>query len=155
MFVNQNRGCEHSLNALVYEKANQKFINIELENVNPSLFININVEKMRRAITNILVNAIKFSHKNTVINVFCTHTTDEISIHIKDHGIGIPDRIKDSIFVSDPVIRRTGTDGEASFGLGLGIVKQIVEEHNGQISFISSNQGTQFTIVLPLYKQNT
>ncbi len=139
--------------SLTMFKANQKFINIELENVNQSLFIYINVEKMRRAITNILVNAIKFSHKNTVINVFCTNTEDEINIHIKDHGIGIPDRIKDSIFVADPVIRRTGTDGEASFGLGLGIVKQIVEEHKGKISFTSSNSGTQFTIALPLHKQ--
>ncbi len=140
--------------SLTMFKANQKFINIELEPVNPSLKIYINVEKMRRAITNILVNAIKFSYQNTIINVFCTHTTDELSIHIKDHGIGIPDRIKDSIFVSDPIIRRAGTDGEASYGLGLAIVKQIIEEHNGTISFISSNQGTQFTIVLPLHKQN-
>jgi signal transduction histidine kinase len=141
--------------SLTMFKANQKLINIELDPINPSLKIYINVEKMRRAITNILVNAIKFSHKNTIINVFCTNTEDDLSIHIKDHGIGIPDRIKDYIFISDPIIRRAGTDGEASYGLGLAIVKQIVEENNGKISFASSNQGTQFTITLPLYKQNS
>jgi two-component system sensor histidine kinase VicK len=136
-------------------RATKKHIQIVLEKVNPALYINCNAEKIRRAISNILVNAIKFSHHNANINIYTSHTEDLISIHIQDFGIGIPDRIKDSIFDSDPIIRRTGTDGEASFGLGLAIVKQIAEEHNGKVSFISNMRGTTFSLDLPLHKINS
>lgn len=133
-------------------KANQKQIEIQYEQINPNVFINVNIEKIRRAFSNIIVNAIKFSHHHTKINIYSDLKENEITIHIKDNGIGIPDRIKDSIFISDPIIRRLGTDGEASFGLGLAIVKQIIEEHKGKISFNSNIRGTTFSITLPLHK---
>ncbi len=141
--------------SLNYYKAVLKNIDLQLGNVDYTLNVNIQVEKIRRALSNVIVNAIKFSHHHTKIQVYTTNTLDHIHIHIKDQGIGIPDRIKNSIFVSDPIIRRLGTDGEASFGLGLSIVKQTIEEHSGKISFQSNTMGTEFTITLPLYKQNS
>ncbi len=139
--------------SLNYYKASQKHISIELGEIDPRLFVTIHIEKIRRAISNVIINAIKFSHHNTKIRIYTTNTLENINIHIKDQGIGIPDRIRNAVFISDPIIRRLGTDGEASFGLGLSIVKQIVEEHNGKISFQSNNLGTEFTITLPLSKQ--
>lgn len=141
--------------SLNYYKASQKHITIELGNIDPQLLITIQIEKIRRAISNVIINAIKFSHHNTKISIYTTNTLENVNIHIKDQGIGIPDRIKNAVLISDPIIRRLGTDGEASFGLGLSIVKQIVEEHNGKISFQSNNFGTEFIISLPLNKQNT
>lgn len=139
--------------SLNYYKASQKHITIVLGEIDPRLFVTIHIEKIRRAISNVIINAIKFSHHNTKISIYSTNTLETINIHIKDQGIGIPDRIKNAVFISDPIIRRLGTDGEASFGLGLSIVKQILEEHNGKISFQSSNNGTEFIISLPLSKQ--
>lgn len=133
-------------------KANQKHIEIQYDQINPNIYININIEKIRRAFSNIIVNAIKFSHHHTKISIYSDVKENEITVHIKDNGIGIPDRIKDSIFISDPIIRRLGTDGEASFGLGLAIVKQIIEEHKGKIAFNSNIRGTTFSITLPLHK---
>lgn len=141
--------------SLNYYKASQKHINIELGDIDPRLTITIQLDKIRRAISNVIINAIKFSHHHTKIKIYTTNTLENINIHIKDQGIGIPDRIKSAIFVSDPIIRRLGTDGEASFGLGLSIVKQIIEEHGGKISFQSDSNGTEFTITLPLSKQNS
>lgn len=134
-------------------KASQKQISIELKDIDPRIEVKIQVEKIRRALSNVIVNAIKFSKHNTCIKIFTTNTLETINIHIKDQGIGIPDRIKGAIFVSDPIIRRLGTDGEASFGLGLSIVKQTIEDHKGKISFQSDNMGTEFIISLPIEKQ--
>lgn len=139
--------------SLNYYKASQKHITIELGNIDPQLLITIQIEKIRRAISNVIINAIKFSHHNTKISIYTTNTLENVNIHIKDQGIGIPDRIKNAVLISDPIIRRLGTDGEASFGLGLSIVKQIIEEHNGKISFQSNNFGTEFILTLPLSKQ--
>ncbi len=133
-------------------RASQKHIELILDTINPNLMININTDKIRRAFSNIIVNAIKFSHHYKTIHIYTSNTEDQITFHIKDNGIGIPDRIKDNIFISDPNTRRLGTDGEASFGLGLSIVKQIIEEHQGKISFTSNISGTTFSLTLPLYK---
>lgn len=132
-------------------KASQKHIDLKLDTINPNLYIKVKTDKIRRAISNIIINAIKFSHHYKTIQIYTTESAEYITIHIKDQGIGIPDRIKDNIFISDPNTRRLGTDGEASFGLGLTIVKQIVEEHNGKISFTSNISGTIFSITLPLF----
>lgn len=131
-------------------KASEKGIELVLQDIDNSISVNMNEEKMRRALSNIIVNAIKFSHKSSKIITRTSSTESDVFIHIRDFGIGIPDRLKDSIFKSDPKIRRLGTDGEASFGLGLSIVKQIIEEHYGAISFESDDNGTEFTIRLSI-----
>ncbi len=135
-------------------KSSAKKIDLIYEEIDPTYKINIDQEKFKRAITNLIVNAIKFSEQYSKITVFSTIDNDQITIHVKDEGIGIPDHLKEFIFKSDPKIRRAGTEGESSIGIGLSIVKQIVEEHFGKIDFISSGNGTTFFIILQLHKQN-
>ncbi len=149
--------CNDFLNKCVVQnrfKSSAKKIDLIYEEIDPSYKININQEKFKRAITNLIVNAIKFSEPHSKIIVYSTIENNQITINIKDHGIGIPDHLKDLIFKADPKIRRAGTEGESSVGIGLSIVKQIVEEHFGKIDFISSNEGTTFYITLQLHKQN-
>ncbi|MFN5705173.1 MAG: sensor histidine kinase, partial [bacterium] len=117
--------------------------------------IYVHQESLRRALSNIVQNAIKFSHRNTKISIFTTSTKDIVNIHIKDEGIGIPDRIKSMVFDADPLVRRLGTEGEPTFGLGLTLVKQIVEDHMGHLTFNSDAKGTEFIISLPTHKQNS
>lgn len=136
-----------------YFKAKQKNIELVLKYADNKAEINVNQENIRRALSNIVQNAIKFSHRNTKISIFTTSTKDIVNIHIKDEGIGIPDRIKSMVFDSDPLVRRLGTEGEPTFGLGLTLVKQIVEDHDGHLTFNSDASGTEFIISLPIYKQ--
>jgi signal transduction histidine kinase len=138
-----------------YFKAKQKNIELVIKNADISTEIYVHQESIRRALSNILQNAIKFSHRNTKISVFTTSTKDIVNIHIKDEGIGIPDRIKSMVFESDPLVRRLGTEGEPTFGLGLTLVKQIVEDHSGHLTFNSDANGTEFIISLPTHKQNS
>ena len=130
-------------------KAKEKNQVIILESVATSL--PINREKIWRVVSNLITNAIKFSPTNATISVRLYKEADNAIIAIKDSGIGIPDHLKDKIFVASNENRREGTSGEKSFGLGLAISKQIVEAHGGSLNFESKmNEGTTFFVKLPL-----
>lgn len=139
---------------LITHKAIEKNISLNTLNDCPLVELEIFTDKIKRAISNIVINAIKFSNKDSKIDISYSIADDFVSIHIRDYGIGIPDHIKPNLFSSDPSIKREGTAGEASFGLGLGIVKQIIEEHKGSLNFTSDTSGTEFIISLPISKQS-
>lgn len=110
----------------------------------------ISQEKIWRVISNLISNAIKFSPDNTSINVKVSNEDEhEVLISVADHGIGIPDDIKDEVFNIFTNAKRPGTAGEKSFGLGLSICQQIVENHHGKIWFESRDTGTTFFVSLP------
>jgi signal transduction histidine kinase len=107
---------------------------------------------MRRAILNLLDNAIKYSRDGGRIQVSITNDAAKTRIGIRDDGIGISGRdlphIFDRLFRADPA--RSRNNGGA--GLGLALVKWVVEAHNGQITVASEpERGTAFQIELPLY----
>ncbi len=105
---------------------------------------------LKQAFLNLLSNAIKFTppHKKVSFQVQSTNTEDKI--WITDEGIGMDEETIQSLW--DPTKRpvRPGTAGEAGTGLGLPLVKTIIESHNGQIQVSSRpGQGTSFQIALP------
>lgn len=130
-------------------KANEKSQVLKTNLIPVRIFINR--EKMRRVLDNILSNAIKFSSPASDITVDLLDLNDDyIQIRIADNGIGIPEEFRSKLFELNPTIRREGTFGEESFGLGLYICKQIVDQHMGKIWIENNtNQGTIFIIELP------
>ncbi len=135
---------------LIRFKAEEKNQKIVLQLPEEDRKVQLNIEKIRRAISNLINNAIKFSHEETEIQVIVTYTDHTYRIHVRDFGIGIPDKILPDIFKSFSGAKRFGTNGETPFGLGLSIVKQIVEVHGGKIHVESQpNKGATFTIELP------
>ena len=108
-------------------------------------------EKIQRVVNNLVVNAMKFSPENSNILIEAMPEPTGVMIMIKDHGIGIPDELKDNIFDPFTMSKRSGTQGEKPFGLGLYITKQIVEAHDGKIWFKNADGGgTEFYVELPL-----
>jgi two-component system sensor histidine kinase VicK len=125
-------------------------VNIIYQNAGKPLYANIHKEKMQRVMDNLIINAIKFSNPNGNIDVSLSHVNDDIFIKVRDYGIGIPDDMLPYIFDRFSKARRNGIRGEASVGLGLSIVHQIVKKHAGDIHVNSApNEGTTFTIKLP------
>ncbi|KNF09570.1 sensor histidine kinase TodS [Gottschalkia purinilytica] len=107
-------------------------------------------EKFERVLLNLLSNAIKFTGENGEISVNVYNKKDSIVISVKDTGIGIPDDMKDKIFERfrqvDTSLRRKA---EGS-GIGLSIVKSIIELHGGSIKVKSElEKGSEFIIELP------
>lgn len=77
--------------------------------------------------------------------------SDEVTVSVADQGIGIPEEMKDKIFNMFTEAKRTGTEGEQPFGMGLAIAKQIVEVHGGTIWYESTpGTGTTFYVKLPV-----
>lgn len=114
-------------------------------------YIQANRRKMWRVLNNLIINAIKFTPGKKTITVGMELRDDKVRISVRDEGIGIPDDIKNSIFDTFTSTGRTGTSGESSFGMGLAITREIVEEHRGRIWFDSEvGQGTVFYIELPV-----
>ncbi|MFT3948603.1 MAG: tetratricopeptide repeat-containing sensor histidine kinase [Agriterribacter sp.] len=108
-------------------------------------------EKLWRVFVNLLGNAVKFSPPHGHIEISVTVKDNNAVIGVKDNGIGIPEDFREKIFKMDPGIKRRGTSGEVSFGLGLAICKQIISNHDGAIWFESEeNKGTVFYVSLPI-----
>ena len=106
--------------------------------------------KLRSIIYDLVSNAIKFSPEGSAILVMAIDLENEIQVSVKDHGIGIPEKLKNQVFNMFTDAKRPGTAGEKSFGLGLSICKQIIEDHDGRIWFESDTEnGTSFNFTLP------
>jgi PAS domain S-box-containing protein len=108
-----------------------------------------NREALLRALANVLENALKYSPRDTAVDVRFGRIDDEARIVVADSGIGIaPEdlpRIYDRFYRSDAARSTPGT------GLGLPIVKSVVEAHGGSITIDSTQgSGTTVTIMLPI-----
>jgi two-component system sensor histidine kinase VicK len=148
-YVEINSLLSNSVELLRF-KAAEKDQKISLELLSEPKELYISREKIWRVISNLISNATKFSPFGATINVRITEEGhDEVKIAVNDHGIGIPDHLKNEVFNMFTDAKRPGTAGEKSFGLGLSICKQIIEKHNGKIWFESNREhGTTFFIKL-------
>lgn len=103
---------------------------------------------LEHAFNNILNNANKYSPNDALINIDLTDTKDAIQLTVIDNGIGIPEEEQIHLFSS--FFRASNTISHHGTGLGLGIVKQFIEIHNGKVNIESKvNQGCKVIISLP------
>lgn len=122
--------------------------NILYYGTNKPIYTHINTEKMERVMDNLISNAVKFSGDSDHVEVrLGVDDAGGIFIDIKDFGMGIPESLLPYIFDRFSRASRRGLRGEESVGLGLSIVKQIVEKHGGSVDVVSTEKkGTTFTI---------
>jgi signal transduction histidine kinase len=98
--------------------------------------------------TNLLSNAAKYSPDAEIIEVKFNIDDGMLHFAVIDYGLGIPE--KDQKFLFEMFHRASNTNDIEGVGLGLAIVKKSIEELNGQLEFVSSeNQGTTFMVSLP------
>lgn len=103
---------------------------------------------LRRAIINLLSNAVKYSPAGGAVQLNLSQADHALLIRVVDHGIGIPTADQKHIF--DGFHRARNVGKIQGTGLGLAVVKQVVDIHGGNIDFESElNQGTTFTIKFP------
>ena len=134
----------------VINYANNKNINIVFDTEVEEHIIKCDSSMIERAILNLLSNAIKFTKENG--NIFVNLYKDKNWVHIivKDDGIGIPISIQNIIFERFVQGDKSLTRLNEGSGIGLSIVKSIVELNNGEIYLDSDEEnGTEFEILLP------
>ncbi len=138
-----NNIVKSSVNMIVPE-ANQKGITIETKTSEMPLYVEVNANLIKLSIVHCIRNAIEASGPGKKIEVQARPAKYGAMVRIIDHGTGMSDAILKNIFV--PFF---GTK-EKSSGLGLCVVKQIIEEHGGTINISSvEGQGTIVEIFLP------
>ena len=114
------------------------------------IYVKLDDSKFMQAINNLMSNALKFTPDGGEITVTLAEKPETVLISIADNGIGIPKEYHSTLFDKFTRARRPGLQGEPSVGLGMSIIKTIVEWHHGQIWFDSQeNQGTTFYIEIP------
>ena len=146
--ANINETVTSSVNALLPEAENN---NIELTSNIRDLQINHDPERIKQVIRNLIRNSLMAVSPNTgKIEVTMEESPTEIKINVKDNGIGIPVDKQQDLFKKFYQVDATLTRETGGSGLGLAICKGIIDNHEGQISVVSSeNQGATFSFTLP------
>ena len=104
---------------------------------------------------NLLTNAIKYSPDGGEILVRIEALDEEVRLSVVDHGLGIAPEARPHVFESLFRSREAGASGIPGFGLGLSIVRNLVEAHGGQITVESElGRGSAFAVTLPFQSQS-
>ena len=117
----------------------------------PNFVTMCDADRMREAIDNLISNAIKYSPIGGKIAVVVTHEGHNTIIRVADEGAGLSPEDLGRLFGRFQRLSAKPTAGESSTGLGLSIVKRIIDMHGGQVNANSPGpgQGSTFTVILP------
>ena len=117
----------------------------------PNFVTMCDADRMREAIDNLISNAIKYSPIGGKIAVVVTHEGSNTIIRVADQGAGLSPEDLGRLFGRFQRLSAKPTAGESSTGLGLSIVKRIIDMHGGQVTADSPGpgQGSTFTVILP------
>lgn len=118
----------------------------------PRLMVSCDEDRMREAIDNLVSNAIKYSPMSGKIDIVATEESGAAVISVIDRGPGLSPEDMSRLFGRFQRLSAKPTGGESSAGLGLSIVKRIVDLHDGSVTASNTpgSQGTTFTITLPI-----
>jgi two-component system sensor histidine kinase VicK len=117
----------------------------------PQVLVEVDQDKFMHVIQNLVSNAIKFTPAGGHIRVHVQQEPDAVLLSVRDDGIGIPKDLQPRLFDRFTKSRRPGLRGEVPTGLGLSIVKRMVELHGGSVWVESEeNQGATFFVRVPL-----
>lgn len=117
---------------------------------NVPLLIEGDEKRLMQVMSNMISNAAKFSHENGTVTVGCGQQDGKIFIFVEDQGCGIPDGCEEKVFSRFSQVDSSDRRMVSGSGLGMNISKEIVDRHDGDISYVSRlGEGTTFTVVFP------
>jgi two-component system sensor histidine kinase/response regulator len=134
---------------LFVQKMEQKDIALVTEGTQQTVFVD--PDHLLLVLRNLVSNAIKYSHPHSTISIHChSNGSKEVTIAIRDTGIGMPESMSRAIFDTDNIVSNPGTANEKGTGLGLKLCKEFVEKNKGRMHVESrENAGTTFYVHLP------
>lgn len=132
-----------------------KNIDIVFDTMIEELIIACDVDAIERIILNLLSNSIKFSNENGKIFVNIDSDDDFVYISVKDNGIGIDEDKKNTVFNAFVQGDKSLTRKREGSGIGLSLVKSLVELHEGDVYFEDVDEGTEIIVKLPNKTKDT
>jgi two-component system phosphate regulon sensor histidine kinase PhoR len=111
-------------------------------------------DKVDQILTNLLSNAVKYSPEGGKITVEARDLGETVSVSVSDEGIGIPPEHLDKVFLRFHRVDNMDTRQAGGTGIGLYLVKHLVDAHHGSIEVKSEvGEGSTFTFTLPKTQQ--
>jgi len=146
------------LGALIQETVDMHHFHLEQKgfdlqlNIEKSLpMISADGESLKLAFINLLDNAVKFTPEKKVISVVLTRQDASLVLSVMDHGIGIPKAEQKRIFEKFYRVGSSLVHDTKGSGLGLSLVKHIMEVHGGKVNVISNQgEGSTFSLIFPV-----
>ena len=127
-----------------------KELSIIFDTDSEELFVKCDSEKIERILLNLISNAVKFTDPGGTIHVAVLEKEGHIELSVRDTGVGIEKKYLDSIFKRYHQVDKTLSRNAEGSGIGLALVKSLVELHGGRITVESQRKiGSTFTIELP------
>lgn len=141
---------------LLEMKAGQKDIMLTFDMEYAPIYVNADKEKIQQLVSNLLVNSIKYGHPNGTTEVSVENLIkNKVIIRVTDNGYGIPKQHIPRLFERFYRVDQSGSRSEGGSGLGLSIVKHIIEAHEEKI-YVESEEGIGSEFSFTLEKaQNT
>jgi signal transduction histidine kinase len=135
------------------QHAKEKNISLELHADAEVNLINTDREILTRILDNLIDNGLKFSFPGSKVEITAEMKGAHFAVAVKDHGPGISKREQPKLFRKFQKLSARPTGGEGSTGLGLSIIKALIEQLKGQIEVESdSGQGATFTVIIPNHR---
>jgi len=130
----------------------EKDVKIELSKVSEPLYVKADADKIYQILFNLLHNALKFTSLGGKAEVRLEKNGKNALVYIEDNGIGIDLEEHSSIFERFYRVEKSRNRSSGGAGIGLTVVKELVDIHKGKISVDSElGKGTEFKIVMPLF----
>lgn len=126
-------------------------VHLEIHTGSEKVKLHSDYDRLHQVLNNLLSNAIKFSVKEGKVEISITRSDTSAFLHVRDHGIGIPDGSHDLVFGQFRQVDGSDQRSHNGTGLGLSITQKIVTALGGNIDYKSTlGAGTTFTVELPL-----
>jgi len=114
---------------------------------NPPCEAMVDATRMRQAFANLLDNALKYTPEGGTVHLFCAVESGRVTVRVRDTGMGIPQDEQPRIW--ERLYRGDKSRSQRGLGLGLSLVKAIVEAHHGEVSVRSQmDEGSEFTVAI-------
>jgi len=141
----------HDLIAKFKVLAEQKHIDLQLQNPQENCMVFADVSLVERALQNLIENAIKYTEPNGKVKLSLNRKNNHVEINITDTGTGIP--LSEQPFIFDRYTQVDKGIKKQGYGLGLAIVKKIMDLHDTTITVLSKpKEGSSFIFNLPAYQ---
>jgi signal transduction histidine kinase len=117
------------------------------------LWLEADPARLKQIITNLLTNAAKYTEPNGRLGLIAERADQEVVLRVRDNGMGIPPEMLDRVFeMFTQVNRCPGSESQWGLGVGLTLVKSLVELHGGTVGVSSAGvkQGSEFVVRLPV-----